>query len=39
MLEFNELQRAGVAELADAQDLGPKTRALKTDQLQENRGS
>ena len=32
MLEFNELQRAGVAELADAQDLG--SCGLKTVEVQ-----
>jgi len=34
MLEFNELRsRAGVAELADAQDLGTETSVLQTGDL------
>jgi len=39
MLEFNELERAGVAELADAQDLGTKTDALKTKYLAKNKAT
>ena len=37
MKRFNELAlNAGVAELADAQDLGTKSCVLKTKHLQEN---
>jgi hypothetical protein len=40
LLQFNKLALgAGVAELADAQDLGTKTCVLKTKHLQENKAS